>query len=152
MAENAPEPLADGEPTSPLDAPPGGGGKAPAREARPVDPARASDPSIEAAWQQVRADWDDEEAHRRFRALCAAVGRLPEAGRRYREVRERDPDPARRAAAERHIDALLALATSTLEHLRTPPRDLAGQRRGLFLAALLVATALVIVAMLAWSA
>jgi len=108
----------------------------------------APDP-IPDAWAEVERAWDDPEAHRRFRALCATLGRLPEAGRRYREVRDRDP--ARREAAERHIDALLALAASSLEGLRSPPRDLAGRRRGLFLVALIVGVGMVIVAMLASS-
>ena len=71
---------------------------------------------IDEAWGQVEADWGSEEAHRRFIAMCAALGRLPEAGRRYRQVRA--DDPARSEDASRHIDALIAMATQQLEATR----------------------------------
>lgn len=74
---------------------------------------------IDEAWGQVEADWGSEEAHRRFVGTCVALQRLPEAGRRYREVRERDPE--RRQDAITRIDKLLALATQQLEDTRVPP-------------------------------
>lgn len=78
---------------------------------------------IDEAWAKLQADWDDGDAHRKFIGLCATLDRLPEAGRRYRDVRDNDPDPERRAAAEAHIDRLLGFAMQSLETLRTePPR------------------------------
>lgn len=71
------------------------------------------------AWQSVERDWTNDEAHRRFLALCAVSDRLAEAGRRYRRVR--DEDPARAPQAERSIDALLAIATEQLLQHKTPP-------------------------------
>lgn len=82
---------------------------------------------IEDAWANLQEHWDDAESHRRFIALCATLGRLPEAGRRYREVR--DGDPARRETAERQIDRLLAFAMQSLETARTPPPDTTRARR-----------------------
>lgn len=78
----------------------------------------AVDP-IDEAWAKVEADWGNEEAHRRFVGVCVALDRLPEAGRRYRDVRE--GDPARREEAARHIDRLIALATQQMQDTRVAP-------------------------------
>jgi hypothetical protein len=78
----------------------------------PVDP-------IEEAWAQVETDWKSEEAHRRFVGLCAALDRLPDAGKRYREVRE--TDPSRREDAIKRIDTLIALAAQQLQDTRVGP-------------------------------
>ena len=78
----------------------------------PVDP-------IEEAWAQVEADWESEEAHRRFVGLCVALDRLPDAGKRYREVRE--TDPSRREDAIKRIDTLISLATQQLQDTRVGP-------------------------------
>ena len=81
----------------------------------------AADP-LEGAWEKVDRAWEDPETHRRFLALAATLGRLSEAGRRYREVRDRSPD--RRAAAEKQIERLLALAMQDLALTRSPaPAD-----------------------------
>lgn len=78
---------------------------------------------VDDAWSRLEARWEDDEAHRKFIALCAAMGRLPEAARRYREVRENDESRRERAAAQ--IDRLLAHAMSTLESQRSePPRNI----------------------------
>ena len=74
---------------------------------------------IEEAWAKVEARWGDEEAHQRFVGICAALGRLPEAGRRYRAVQQ--SDPARAEAASRQIDRLLALAAQQLQDTRVVP-------------------------------
>jgi len=75
----------------------------------PVDP-------IDEAWAKVEADWGNAEAHRRFVGVCVALDRLPEAGKRYREVRENDP--ARREDAAKQIDTLIVLATQQLQDTR----------------------------------
>jgi hypothetical protein len=98
----------------------------------PADPLRE-------AWEKVDRAWDDPEAHRRFLALCRALGRLPEAGRRYREVRE--ADPSRAASAEAQIDALLAAAMIEMQAHRAPP-PAASARRWLTGAALVLLLAL----------
>jgi hypothetical protein len=106
------------------------------------------DLGLDAAWSDVEARWDDEDAHKAFVARCVATGRLPEAGRRYREVRDRDP--SRRESAAAHIDRLLSLATRNLELTRSPPPDSASMRRRLFFVALGVCLVLVGVALWAW--
>lgn len=78
----------------------------------------SSDP-IETAWAALGESWDEPEAHKRFVALCMAQGRLADAGRLYREVR--DADEGRRAEAERQIDQILVHALSTMELHRSPP-------------------------------
>ena len=74
---------------------------------------------IEEAWARVEAEWGNEDAHRRFVSVCVALDRLPEAGQRYREVRE--TDPARRDDAAKQIDTLIALATQQLQDTRVQP-------------------------------
>jgi hypothetical protein len=81
---------------------------------------------IDEAWERVDRAWDDEETHRKFIALCRALGRLPEAGRRYREIRDRDP--SRRDAAAAHIDALLSAAMLEMQAHRSPPPMRHGKR------------------------
>jgi len=78
----------------------------------PVDP-------IDEAWAKVEAEWEDEKAHRRFVGVCVALDRLPDAGKRYRKVRE--TDPARRDDAAKQIDTLIVLATQQLQDTRVQP-------------------------------
>lgn len=85
---------------------------------RALDGERAIDPVSE-AWRAVEADWSSTEAHRRFLAVCDSLDRLAEAGRRYRIVKETDPN--RRAAAEARIEELLGLAMKRVRLDRTEP-------------------------------
>ena len=78
-----------------------------------ADAAAPVDDALARAWSAVEADWSSDDAHRRFLALCAASGKLSEAGRRYRLAR--DADPTREPEAKRRIDAILALATERPE-------------------------------------
>lgn len=90
---------------------------------------------VDEAWGKVEEAWGDAEAHRRFVGVCMALDRLPDAGRRYREIRERDP--ARAEAAERHIDKLLVLATQQLQDTRVVP-ETRGHKRTLTWVAFLI--------------
>lgn len=102
-----------------------------------------SDDSIERAWAEVEAAWSQPEVHKRFLLVCDSLDRLADAGRRYREVK--DADPERRAAAEKQIDALLGLAMARVKAIKTEPRK--GRSRvewvGIGLAAVLLFVALV---------
>ena len=91
---------------------------------------------IDEAWGRVEADWEDEEAHRRFVGVCVALERLPEAGKRYRAVREQDP--ARSDAASRHIDKLILLATQQLQDTRAVPSTARHKRTLTWLAFLIM--------------
>ena len=90
---------------------------------------------VDEAWGKVEEAWEDAETHRRFVGVCIALDRLPEAGRRYREVRERDP--SRSQEAEAHIHRLLALATQQLQDTRVVPAT-AGHKRTLTWVAFLI--------------
>ena len=79
----------------------------------------AAQVAIDAAWRRVEDTWDDDQAHRVFVATCLRHNQLPEAGRRYKAVR--DGGPSRRAEAERRIEGLIALALSTMRDQRTEP-------------------------------
>ncbi len=101
----------------------------------------AHDDPIEAAWAQVEAKWDDDAAHKKFIALCATLGSLDAAGRRYRAIRE--AKGPRADSAERRIGQVLGMAMQNMELHREPPSE--APRRwilflGLFLATLMVGT------------
>ena len=102
-----------------------------------------SDDSIERAWAEVEAAWSEPEAHKRFLVVCDSLGLLAEAGRRYRAVKEGDPE--RRAVAEKQIDALLALAMTRMTADKTEPRT--GRSRvewlGIGIAVVLLSVALI---------
>ncbi len=104
---------------------------------------RMSEDPIELAWTEVEAAWNQPEAHKRFLLVCDSVGRLAEAGRRYRQVKESDPE--RRAMAEKQIDALLGLAMTRVKADKTEPRK--GRSRvewiGIGLAVVLLSVALI---------
>jgi hypothetical protein len=76
---------------------------------------------IDAAWSKLQADWQSEDAHRRFVALCATHGALGEAGTRYRRAREADPNL--NADVERRLNAVMAAALEQLTSMRTRPRE-----------------------------
>lgn len=105
----------------------------------------APDP-IAVAWQRVEASWEDPDAHRAFLTLCVTLGRMPEAGRRYREVR--DGDPERREEAQRRIDELLAMATHHLQRSASPPPERRGRQRLLWIA---FALSLAMVGLVLWT-
>ncbi len=84
---------------------------------------------LERAWAEVEAHWGDDQAHRRFIALCTVQGALPTAGKWYREVR--DSDPTRSEMARRQIDAVMAAALAGLNLARAPRPQ--GRRRLLWI-------------------
>lgn len=98
---------------------------------------------LERAWSDVLDAWDDEDAHKRFVVLADATGRLAEAGRRYREVKEREP--ARSDVADRRIGEILAKAIAQMKVMeRSEP---AKARSRLEWIALGVSTALIAAAL-----
>ena len=104
----------------------------------------AADPVAD-AWSALLTRWQDDEAHRGFMGLCATLDRLPDAGQRYRQVRDADPDPERRKDAERHIARLLGIAIVALERTRTTPSP--RPRRKLTWIAIAVSLTLVVAAL-----
>jgi hypothetical protein len=101
------------------------------------------DDDLERAWSQVLGAWDDEDAHKRYVVLADATGRLAEAGRRYREIKEREP--ARRAIAERRIEEILGKAIAEMKVLERSEPGVARSRLewiGLGVSVALIAAAL----------
>ena len=86
----------------------------------PEDPSAPTD-ALEAAWIRLRDQWDDEDAHRKYIALASSTGRLPDAGRRYRQARDKAATPAERAVAEAQLARIVATAMTVMEGERTPP-------------------------------
>jgi len=76
---------------------------------------------IESAWDRLQADWQSDEAHRRFISLCALHGALSEAGRRYRDASAADPSLS--TDVERRLKAVMAAALEQLTSARTKRRD-----------------------------
>lgn len=93
-----------------------------APESEVVAPAVEGTPGedpLAAAWAKVEAAFDDAEAHRKFLAIATALDRLPEAGQRYRAVRDVGDDRA--ALAKARIDELLGIAMGRMTVTRTEP-------------------------------
>lgn len=99
---------------------------------------------LRAAWEAVESDWENDDAHKRFLALCAASERLAVAGQRYRRVL--DTDPTRAAGAERRMQTLLTLATEQLLRHKTPPAEKGTPR----LTLVAIGVAAVIIGMTLW--
>lgn len=99
---------------------------------------------LDAAWAELEAHWNDAGAHKKFLALADTLDQLPDAGRRYRLVRE--SDPARAERAKQQVDALLVLAMSRMKAEKSPEPK---ARRRLDFIALGISAALVAAAF--WS-
>jgi hypothetical protein len=70
-----------------------------------------SDPTLVELWNEVDGAWDDEAAHGRFLEYCQRTEQLGEAAARYAAARS---DEGRRPLAQKRLDAIAILATSTL--------------------------------------
>ncbi|MCB9709328.1 MAG: hypothetical protein H6714_11120 [Myxococcales bacterium] len=67
---------------------------------------------VERAWEALCETWSNVTAHRRFIALCQALGQLPEAAKRYRHVVA--TDFARKAEAQTQLHAVKAAAVASM--------------------------------------
>jgi hypothetical protein len=70
--------------------------------------AAPADPGEEEAWAELRARWEDPQAHRAFLTRFGDLEALARAGARYRAVLERTPGDAPAAAGR---DEVLRKAT-----------------------------------------
>lgn len=106
-----------------------------------LPPMSDADP-VDAAWAELESHWSDPDAHKRFVGLCAALGRLADAGARYRKVK--DEDPTRADEASKRMAAVLTAATVALYESKSPaPKRLSKLNVfGFALAATLVLSAL----------
>lgn len=105
-------------------------------DAEPTGQARSREEEADAAWAEVEARWQDDEAHRAFLARHPDLESLAEAGRRYRKAMEERPGDA---VALRWRDEVLKRATviamAQLPRTAPPRRVPSGLRRALLLAA-----------------
>ncbi len=74
---------------------------------------------VETTWAHVLANWNDDEAHKAFVGTCLSEDRLPEAGKRYRQIKEEGGERA--ARAEEQIAKLLTLGMTLMQQNRTLP-------------------------------
>jgi hypothetical protein len=94
---------------------------------------------IEKAWLDVLANWHDEQAHKRFIALCSSLERLDLAGGYYRQISDADPD--RREEAKKRISDIIAASTELLYgQIREPPR----RQTKLFIGALIMSVSMIV--------
>lgn len=95
---------------------------------RPFAPAETDDQrddGFELLWAKVLEQWDDDKLHAAFLDYARERMQLPEAGARYRKIKDTDPQRAERA--EKQLGRLMALAVAMLESAREtapqgPPR------------------------------
>ncbi len=86
-----------------------------------LDPEREPDVGFESLWQRVLAEWDDDKVHNAFLEYARSRFLLPEAGARYRKVKE--DDPSRAEFVDKKLAALMTLALTLLEtERREPPK------------------------------
>lgn len=85
------------------------------------DTALQADDAVEVAWAKLEASWSDDDAHKAFIGLCLSLGRLPDAGKRYRAVVAEQAERAE--SAQKRIDAILTIAMRSMELVRTEPSD-----------------------------
>ncbi len=93
----------------------------------------------DAAWEEVRRRWSEDDAHRAFLGATPGMEGLADAGRRYREALDRAPgDPIALRWRDEVLRRATALAFAQLPRAKPPPAIAAtGARRvGLALAVL----------------
>ena len=101
---------------------------------------------IDSVWENVKENWDSDETHRKFIALCASLGQLETAGRYYRAIR--DSDESKREMAQKQIEQILSQAMSRLELTKTEPQT--NPKRILFFVGLGVFSILILAALWIW--
>jgi hypothetical protein len=90
---------------------------------------------VEAAWAEVTARWDDEEAHRAFLGRFGELDGLAEAGRRYKAALDARPgDEVASRWRDEVVKRASALALAQLPRTKPPRSPSPGLRRALFLA------------------
>jgi len=94
------------------------------------------DPVLVGHWKKVTDQWDDEAAHGAFIEYCRQTEQLGKAAALYAGQRA---DERRRASAEKKLEAVALLATSSLLASKSKIR-LVAPRRLVWLAAVLLMT------------
>ena len=84
-----------------------------------LDPNRIPDEGFELLWDKVQEHWDDDKVHGAFLEYARERLLLPEAGSRYRVIKETDPDRAE--MADKKLTMLMLLALTLLESAREQP-------------------------------
>lgn len=107
---------------------------------RPPSPsAESSGDPLDTSWTRLAESWEDDDAHRAFVGLASTLGRLPDAARLYREVR--DVNDARRPKAEKQLGAITMVAFEQLKV--TGSRTPAASRKATQVAGVLIAFAFI---------
>jgi hypothetical protein len=88
-----------------------------------------ADPVLEALWKRVTDAWDDDNVHGAFLRHCQETAQLGEAAARYSGMKG---DRDRGKGAEKRLEAVALLATTSLLAEKTEPRK--GVPRWLYVA------------------
>ena len=81
-----------------------------------LDPTRLPDEAFELLWDKVQGRWNDDKVHAAFLEYARERLLLPEAGARYRAVK--DSEPERAEVAKKKLGLLMVLALTLLERAR----------------------------------
>lgn len=105
-----------------------------------------SQPSIEAAWDELTRRWGDLDGHRALLAACADLDALAEVGRRYRAVLEARPDdPVAREMKGEILKRATVIGLAQLPRTRPPV-----YRSGIWPRRLLLGGVLVLAVAVTW--
>ncbi len=106
---------------------------------------KAPDPTLEALWKNVLANWENDAAHHAFLDHCQRHEALDAAAVRYRGMKgDRDRGPV----AEKRLTAVLMLAMSKLEVSRKAPAPRSGSATKLILIVFFVVGSLLVLSYL----
>ena len=113
------------------------------------DEEQLHDDPIHLAWAELLEHWTDPAAHRRFLNLASGLGRLADAGARYRRATE---DAALRREAQVQIERLLSRAVVEMQGALGPPVDPRERYRALRFVAWTLSLTLIILVIVAYRA
>lgn len=86
-----------------------------------IEPLQGKDEALELLWSKVLEHWDEDKVHTAFLEYARERFLLPEAGARYRQIKETDPERAE--LAQKKLGQLMTLALALLESAREPVRS-----------------------------
>ncbi len=95
--------------------------------------------TLDTSWARLAESWDDDDAHRAFVGLASTLGRLADAARLYRAVR--DANDGRRPKAEKQLGAITLVAFEQLKV--TGARTPAASRKATQVVGMLIAFAFI---------
>ncbi|HTM44913.1 MAG TPA: hypothetical protein VL137_08160 [Polyangiaceae bacterium] len=101
-----------------------------------------NDALLDALWQKIEQNWDEEAAHDRFLRACVEERQLPFAAAHYRAaMRDQGRD------STRYLGRITALALTQIDASRTPQRTVRRNAQNLVAIILMLSLALALLLM-----